>query len=129
MARGEMSCGARGFPRPGARGARGGVPHRAAAPPVLGDGIAPVPNRRRDDGAAGMDGGAVVATKGGGAKRLKRAARLAGVLAPALYFLPVPTLVLLACGAADVGRHRRRTAELFEKYFAGTASSPGCCRR
>lgn len=52
-------------------------------------------------------------------KRLKRAARTLAVLAPAAWLAPVATGALLACGAIDVGRHRHRTAELFEKYFAG----------
>ena len=52
-------------------------------------------------------------------KRLKRVARVAAVLAPAAYFAPVLTGAMIVCGAIDVGRHRRRTYELFEKYFAG----------
>lgn len=52
-------------------------------------------------------------------RRLKRAARTLAVLAPAAWLAPVPTGLLLACGALDVARHRNRTAELFEKYFAG----------
>lgn len=52
-------------------------------------------------------------------RRLRRAARTLAVLAPAAWFAPVMTGALIACGALDVGRHRHRTPELFEKYFAG----------
>jgi aspartyl/asparaginyl beta-hydroxylase (cupin superfamily) len=52
-------------------------------------------------------------------KRVRRIAGFAVVLAPALYFVPVPTAILLLCGALDVGRHRRITYELIEKYFMG----------
>lgn len=57
--------------------------------------------------------------KRSGVKRIKRAACLAVVLAPALYFVPVPTLILIACGVIDVSRHRKVTYELIEKYFMG----------
>jgi aspartyl/asparaginyl beta-hydroxylase (cupin superfamily) len=52
-------------------------------------------------------------------KRVKRVARVLAVLAPAAYFAPLLTGAMVACGAVDVGRHRRRSYELFEKYFAG----------
>jgi len=40
-------------------------------------------------------------------------------LVPALYFLPVPTIIIVLCGVLDVGRHRRIRSELIEKYFFG----------
>lgn len=61
----------------------------------------------------------VTVRKRRGAKRARRILLLAIILAPALYFLPYPSLVLIACGVADVRRHRRLTAELLEKYFTG----------
>jgi beta-hydroxylase len=54
-----------------------------------------------------------------GVKRARRAAIAAAILAPALYFLPVPTLVMIVCGVIDVRRHRKVRAELVEKYFLG----------
>jgi aspartyl/asparaginyl beta-hydroxylase (cupin superfamily) len=54
-----------------------------------------------------------------GVKRARRIVVLGIFLLPALYFLPVPTLILVVCGALDVSRHRRIRAELFEKYFFG----------
>jgi hypothetical protein len=40
-------------------------------------------------------------------------------LAPALYFVPVPTVILIACGVIDVSRHKKVTYELIAKYFMG----------
>jgi aspartyl/asparaginyl beta-hydroxylase (cupin superfamily) len=57
--------------------------------------------------------------KRSGVNRVRRVALLAVVLAPALYFVPVPTLIFIACGAIDVSRHRKITYELIEKYFMG----------
>src|SRR6202051_1042673 len=52
-------------------------------------------------------------------KRARRLILFAIVLATALYFIPIPTLIFLACGALDVSRHRKIRYELIEKYFAG----------
>lgn len=52
-------------------------------------------------------------------KRARRLILFAIVLATALYFIPVPTLIFLACGALDVSRHRKIRYELLEKYFTG----------
>src|ERR1700761_4929921 len=41
------------------------------------------------------------------------------VLAPALYFAPWLVLFYLACGALDISRHFRFTAEMVDKYFLG----------
>lgn len=48
---------------------------------------------------------------------LKHFLIFAAILALALYVAPVVTLVLLACGVADVGRHRKITYALIEEYF------------
>lgn len=52
-------------------------------------------------------------------KRVRRVVRLAVVLAPAVYFAPVPTLIFIVCGVIDVSRHKKITYELIEKYFMG----------
>jgi beta-hydroxylase len=52
-------------------------------------------------------------------KRFRRIAGIAVVLAPALYFVPVPTVILIMCGVLDVGRHKKITYDLIEKYFMG----------
>ena len=52
-------------------------------------------------------------------KRARRIVCFVVVLAPAIYFAPVVTLILLLCGVIDVGRHRNITYELIEKYFMG----------
>src|SRR5271156_2197571 len=55
-------------------------------------------------------------------KSIKRARRLilfAIVLATALYFIPIPTVIILVCGVLDVSRHRKVSYELIEKYFTG----------
>lgn len=39
------------------------------------------------------------------------------VVAPALYIIPIPTILLLLCGALDVGRHRKLSYRLVEEYF------------
>jgi aspartyl/asparaginyl beta-hydroxylase (cupin superfamily) len=54
-----------------------------------------------------------------GVKRVRRVAVFAVVIAPALYFAPLPTLILIAFGVLDVGRHRKITYQLIEKYFMG----------
>jgi aspartyl/asparaginyl beta-hydroxylase (cupin superfamily) len=52
-------------------------------------------------------------------KRARRLAIFVIVVGAALYFIPIPTVIMLACGALDVGRHRKIRYELLEKYFAG----------
>ena len=52
-------------------------------------------------------------------KRVRRLAVVLAVLAPAAWLVPVPTAILLACGAMDVMRHRRITLRLLEQYFTG----------
>jgi aspartyl/asparaginyl beta-hydroxylase (cupin superfamily) len=52
-------------------------------------------------------------------KRARRLILFAIVLATALYFIPILTLIFLACGALDVSRHRKASYELIEKYFTG----------
>ena len=54
-----------------------------------------------------------------GAKRARRVGVMAAILALAIYFVPVLTLVMIGCGALDVRRHRKVTYELVEKYFMG----------
>jgi beta-hydroxylase len=41
------------------------------------------------------------------------------IVAPAAWFAPIPTLLLLACGVLDVARHRKITLTLVEEYFTG----------
>lgn len=53
------------------------------------------------------------------AKRARRVSIAVLVLGPAVYFLPKLTLFFVVCGLVDVGRHRRKTYDLFEKYFLG----------
>jgi aspartyl/asparaginyl beta-hydroxylase (cupin superfamily) len=52
-------------------------------------------------------------------RHVRRIAIFAVILAPAIYFAPIPTVVLLACGVIDVSRHNRITFQLIEEYFAG----------
>jgi beta-hydroxylase len=54
-----------------------------------------------------------------GVKRVRRVCVLAIFLLPALYFVPIPTLIIVLCGVLDVSRHRGIRAELIEKYFLG----------
>jgi beta-hydroxylase len=52
-------------------------------------------------------------------KRVRRIAIATVVLVPALYFVPIVTIAYLICGALDIGRQRKITGELIEKYFMG----------
>jgi beta-hydroxylase len=52
-------------------------------------------------------------------KRARRIIGLAVVLVPALYLVPVAALLLVVCGAVDIGRHRKISYGLIEKYFMG----------
>jgi beta-hydroxylase len=52
-------------------------------------------------------------------KRLRRLAIFLAVIVPALYFLPVITLLYLICGVLDVARHDKLRLETVEKYFTG----------
>jgi len=58
-----------------------------------------------------------------GTKRVRRLGLFVVVLAVALYFIPVITLIFLICGALDVSRHRRITYDLIEKYFMGNGAA------
>jgi aspartyl/asparaginyl beta-hydroxylase (cupin superfamily) len=53
------------------------------------------------------------------ARRVRRVAILAMVMAPAAWFAPIPTSLLVACGVIDILRHRRITVRLVEQYFTG----------
>src|SRR5271169_3818250 len=52
-------------------------------------------------------------------KRVRRVALLVAILAPAAWFVPIPTAIIVACGVMDVLRHRRVTLRLVEQYFTG----------
>jgi aspartyl/asparaginyl beta-hydroxylase (cupin superfamily) len=52
-------------------------------------------------------------------KRVRRIVIFGIFLVPALYFLPVPTIIIVLCGVLDVSRHKRIRVELIEKYFFG----------
>ena len=52
-------------------------------------------------------------------KSVRRISLAIIVLAPALYFVPIPTIFYLACGALDIRRQKNVTVELIEKYFMG----------
>ena len=54
-----------------------------------------------------------------GVKRVRRVCVLAIFLVPALYFVPILTLIIVLCGVLDLSRHRRIRYELVEKYFLG----------
>jgi aspartyl/asparaginyl beta-hydroxylase (cupin superfamily) len=58
--------------------------------------------------------------KNSGVKRIRRVVLLLAVLLSAGYILPIPTLILLICGALDIRRHTWVRYELIEKYFMGT---------
>jgi hypothetical protein len=53
------------------------------------------------------------------ARQARRLTLFGVVLAPALYFAPIPTLALLGCGALDVSRHHNLTPSLASEYFTG----------
>jgi len=53
------------------------------------------------------------------ARTMRRVARVALPLAALGWFLPWLTALLVACGAADLARHRRVDAALAAKYFSG----------
>lgn len=52
-------------------------------------------------------------------KHIRRVALFALIAGPALYFVPIPTAFLLACGVFDVSRHQRISYQLIEEYFTG----------
>jgi aspartyl/asparaginyl beta-hydroxylase (cupin superfamily) len=52
-------------------------------------------------------------------KRVRHIAVALIVLAPALYFAPWVVIFFLACGALDISRHFKFTAEMVDKYFLG----------
>ena len=57
--------------------------------------------------------------KQAGVKRARRVVVAAVVLAPAIYFVPILTLLMIVCGVIDVRRHKKITYQLLEKYFLG----------
>lgn len=52
-------------------------------------------------------------------KRVRRIGVFAAIVLPALYFLPWLMIFYFICGALDVRRHRKITADMLEKYFMG----------
>ena len=52
-------------------------------------------------------------------KRVRRVVLFAVVISPVFYFAPLPVLFFILCGALDVGRHRKITYQLIERYFTG----------
>jgi beta-hydroxylase len=64
-----------------------------------------------------IDGMKLLSTPG--AKRVRRIVVFGIFLVPALYFVPVPTVILVLCGVLDISRHKRLRYELIEKYFFG----------
>jgi beta-hydroxylase len=54
-----------------------------------------------------------------GIRRARRLIGFAVALSPAFYFFPIVTTIFVVCGALDVGRHRKITFDLIEKYFMG----------
>ncbi|WP_419907927.1 aspartyl/asparaginyl beta-hydroxylase domain-containing protein [Hoeflea sp.] len=52
-------------------------------------------------------------------KRVTRILRIVVPLAILLYIIPVITIVFLACGLLDIGRHRRITGPIAKLYFTG----------
>jgi aspartyl/asparaginyl beta-hydroxylase (cupin superfamily) len=52
-------------------------------------------------------------------KRARRIVIASLIIVPLGYFAPVPTLLYLICGVIDVGRHKKITSDLIEKYFMG----------
>jgi aspartyl/asparaginyl beta-hydroxylase (cupin superfamily) len=52
-------------------------------------------------------------------KHARRLAFFVVIVAPAIYFAPIPAVILLACGVLDVSRHRNITYQLIEEYFTG----------
>ncbi len=63
-----------------------------------------------------------------GIRRARRMIGFAVVLFPAFYFFPIVTTIFVVCGALDVGRHRKITFDLIEKYFMAAGSRPGSYR-
>jgi beta-hydroxylase len=52
-------------------------------------------------------------------RHARRIAFFAVLVAPAIYFAPIPAVILLACGVLDVSRHRKISYQLIEEYFTG----------
>src|SRR5262249_25335404 len=71
------------------------------------------------DGGCGMCRRTMNLLKRAGVKRIRRVIGFVVVLVPALYFVPIPTIFFIVCGALDVSRHQRISYELIEKYFMG----------
>ena len=87
--------------------------------PALGKaGMVRLPGQGAGDLVKEAIGGMTFLSKTG-VKRVRRVVLLSVFLLPALCFLPVPTLILVARGVLDVSRHRRIRSELIAKYFFG----------
>src|SRR3954469_17015811 len=52
-------------------------------------------------------------------RRARRLTLAAVGFGAAIYFVPAIALLYIVCGLIDVGRHKRITGELLEKYFLG----------
>jgi beta-hydroxylase len=59
-------------------------------------------------------------------KSTRRVTLACAVLAPAIYFVPIPTMFYLLCGALDISRQRKVTSELLQKYFMGNGILTWC---
>src|ERR1700733_1241599 len=87
---------------------------RAFLPPGTTDDLEAIAWTRRSGGFQAMS-----AWRRSTGKHLRHIAIFTVVMAPALWFAPIPTALLLACGLIDVGRHRKITLSLIEEYFTG----------
>jgi aspartyl/asparaginyl beta-hydroxylase (cupin superfamily) len=54
-----------------------------------------------------------------GSKSARRLILFAVIIAGAAYFIPLATIIFVACGALDIRRHRKIRYEMIEKYFMG----------
>jgi beta-hydroxylase len=52
-------------------------------------------------------------------KRARRIGLFAALVGTALFFAPIPMLILLVCGILDVSRHKKMSWFLVERYFMG----------
>jgi beta-hydroxylase len=52
-------------------------------------------------------------------KHIRRLLLFIVIVGAGVYVVPVPTLVLLACGILDVSRHKKISYDLIEHYFMG----------
>src|SRR5215470_12153546 len=52
-------------------------------------------------------------------KRARRIVLFAVIIGVALYFIPLLTVLFVACGILDISRHRKINYLLIERYFMG----------